>query len=75
MRKSYSNVYCDIKVYNTMYHQEVYHRRVPIYDVEWIAIAPHLKVRVIKKYKIDRGYYRGNNEKRNTGFKKRNNKD
>lgn len=61
----YKNVFCDIKVYNTMYGQYVFHRRVPLWHAEWIDIAPHLNVKVVKKYRIDRSYYRDRrNDKR-----------
>ena len=54
----YESIYCDVKVLNTMYGQEVFHKRVPKLHVDWMSIAPHLKVRIVKKYKIDNGYYK-----------------
>ena len=52
------NIYCDIKVYNNTYKMEAYHRRVPKSHVDWLRIAPHLYVKILKKYKIDNGYYK-----------------
>lgn len=60
----YESIYCDIKVLNTMYGQEVFHRRVPKLHVDWMSIAPHLKVKILKKYKVDNGYYKRNFSKK-----------
>ena len=62
-----NNVYCDILVTNSYGNVKVFHHRVPIDHVNWLSIADHLTVKVVKTYKIDRGRkpYRDRKERTN----------
>ena len=63
------NLYCDILVTNSYGKVKVYHSRVPISHVEWLDLADHLNVKIVKTYNIDRGrrnYGRGFRPHRNS---------
>ena len=58
-----SNIFCDILVKNEEGKVKVVHRRVPMSHVEWLDMAPHLTVKILKKYKVDFNYRRRDNKR------------